>query len=250
MVKNPALANTAEDHAVSKIRRVVTNRRGGVSTGIFGSFNLSDSLGDNTESVAQNRARLAQAAGIDPESMVWMEQIHSPHITVVRERSTQPIEATDALVTDQPDLVLVVLTADCVPVLLGDEEAGVVAAVHAGRMGARLGIVRKTVAIMQELGARPETTHALLGPAASGYHYEVPEDMAADVDRHLPGSRTRTSRGTPGIDLRAGIARQLLELGLAGVNVDPRCTIGDPDFFSYRREGSTGRQASMIWRTR
>lgn len=241
--------NTDSGAQPSTIHRIITTRRGGTSQGIFNSFNLSDSIGDSDDAVSANRARLAAASGLDIDAMVWMEQIHSPHVTVVRERSSQPIEATDALVTDQPDLALIVLTADCVPVLLGDEESGIIAAVHAGRMGARAGIVRKTIEVMQSLGAETKNIHALLGPAASGYHYEVPDFMAADVEKHLPGSRTRTSRGTPGLDLRAGIARQLLELGLAGINSDPRCTIGDPDFFSYRREGSTGRQASMIWRT-
>lgn len=248
-MKNSLPEPSSEETPTSTIRRIITTRRGGASTGIFQSFNLSDSLGDNPQSVKNNRERLAAAAGLEPEALVWMEQIHSPHVTIVRERSAQPIEVTDAIVTDQANLALVVLTADCVPLLLGDEEAGVIAAVHAGRMGARAGIVPKTIETMISLGANPHNTHALLGPAASGYHYEVPDYMAADIEKHLPGSRTRTSKGTPGIDLRAGLARQLLELGLAGVNSDPRCTIGDPDFFSYRREGNTGRQASMIWRT-
>lgn len=139
--------------------------------------------------------------------------------------------------------------ADCVPVLLADHASGVIAAAHAGRMGARNGIVRNTVETMVELGATPANIQALLGPAAAGESYEVPQDMADDAEKHLPGSRTRTKQGTPGIDVRAGLVRQLLGLGVTHIDADPRDTITDPDFFSYRREGQTGRQAGIIWLT-
>ena len=85
------------------------------------------------------------------------------------------------------------------------------------------------------------------GPAAAGASYEVPEDMAADVEKHLPGSRTTTTRGTAGIDVRAGLVRQLLSLGVTHIDADPRDTITDDDFFSHRRDGVTGRQAGVIW---
>ena len=100
---------------------------------------------------------------------------------------------------------------------------------------------------MCDLGARPERLQVLLGPAASGRHYEVPAEMAADVEAHLPGSRTTTEKGTPGIDVRAGLIRQLMGLGVTAIQADPRCTIEDTTFFSYRREGTTGRQAGLIW---
>ncbi|WP_460490610.1 polyphenol oxidase family protein, partial [Corynebacterium nasicanis] len=118
-------------------------------------------------------------------------------------------------------------------------------AVHAGRMGARNGIVRRAVETMRDLGAT--SIQAVMGPAASGRHYEVPAEMAADVEKHLPGSRTRTEQGTAGIDVRAGLVRQLLGLGVTNIEADPRCTIEDADFFSYRREGTTGRQAGLVW---
>jgi copper oxidase (laccase) domain-containing protein len=87
----------------------------------------------------------------------------------------------------------------------------------------------------------------LLGPAVSGANYEVPEAMAAEVEATLPGSRTTTARGTPGLDLRAGIARQLTGLGITAVDVDPRCTVADPNLFSHRRAAPTGRLASLVW---
>src|SRR5690606_3305088 len=101
-----------------------------------------------------------------------MEQIHGRTATIVRGPQQQPVEATDALVTAEPGLALVVLTADCVPVLLGDPESGVIAAVHAGRVGARIGVVVSALKAMQEAGARVDRVEAVLGPAACGARSE------------------------------------------------------------------------------
>ena len=227
-------------------RKVFTNRHGGFSQPPYGSFNLGDHVGDDPETVARNRQRLADAMGIERSRFVYMEQVHSNTVTVVTGPQQQPVPATDALVTTTVGLALVVLVADCVPVLLSDDQAGVAAAVHAGRMGARNAILARTVATMVAQGAHPEHIHALLGPAASGRNYEVPPEMAADVEKHLPGSATRTTQGTTGVDVRAGLVRQLYELGVRHVNTLPHCTIDDGNYFSYRREGTTGRQAGVV----
>lgn len=229
------------------VHKVFTSRKGGVSEGAYASFNLADHVGDDPAHVQANRERLAQVLGLEPSRFVWMEQIHSPTVTVVEGPSEDPIAATDAVVTTQRGLALCVLVADCVPVLLSDHEAGVIAAVHAGRMGARNGILRNTIEKMVELGARPHAIHVLMGPAASGERYEVPRDLASDVETHLPGSRSTTAKGTPGLDIRSGLLRQCLSMGVTAVDADPRCTIEDEDFFSYRRGGTTGRQAGVIW---
>lgn len=229
------------------VRMVFTTRNGGVSQQPYGSFNLAEHVGDNAQNVADNRERLARV--LELEHIQWMEQLHTNTVSVVTEASTEPLAATDAMVTTVPHLALGVLVADCVPVLLADPQAGVCAAVHAGRMGARNGIVSRTVKTMTELGANPNNIQALLGPAASGENYEVPAAMAADVEARLPGSRTRTKKGTAGLDIRAGLVRQLLSLGVTAIEADPRCTIANKEFFSYRREGTTGRQAGVIWLT-
>ena len=143
--------------------------------------------------------------------------------------------------------VAIIITADCVPVLLADARAGVVGAAHAGRVGAADGVVLRTVEAMLALGAKAEDISVLLGPAVSGPNYEVPEDMAADVEARLPGSRTTTPKGTPGLDLRAGITRQLNDAGIAAVETDPRCTVADRSLFSHRRDAPTGRLASVVW---
>ncbi|QGU01725.1 Laccase domain protein YfiH [Corynebacterium kalinowskii] len=229
------------------VRKVFTNRAGGVSAAPYDSFNLGDHVGDDPAAVAANRARLASILELPAERLVWMEQIHSNTVTVVDGPVTEPVEATDAIVTTVRELALVVLTADCVPLLLSDDQAGVIAAVHAGRMSARNGIVAKTVSAMVELGAEPARIHALMGAAASGKNYEVPEHMANDVESKLPGSKVRTAKGTWGLDIRAGLIRQLLSLGVQAIDSDPRCTIDEESFFSYRREGVTGRQAGIVW---
>ncbi|WP_139334929.1 peptidoglycan editing factor PgeF [Mycobacterium sp. GA-1841] len=228
-----------------RIRRVTTTRAGGVSAPPFDSFNLGDHVGDAPAAVAQNRRRLAAAVGAD--ALVWMNQVHSDHVVTVDGPRAGAVENTDALVTSQPGLALVVVTADCVPVLMGDARAGVVAAVHAGRVGAQKGIVARTLETMLAAGAHVGDISVLLGPAVSGANYEVPESMAADVEAALPGSRTTTSRGTPGLDLRAGIARQLTALGVTAIDIDPRCTVADRALFSHRRDAPTGRLASVVW---
>ncbi|MEX3504435.1 peptidoglycan editing factor PgeF [Corynebacterium sp. LK2510] len=245
----PAHDTGTQTSTTRPVRMVFTSRAGGTSSSPYDSFNLGDHVGDDPDNVAANRHRLADVLGVPSERFVWMEQLHTNTATVVDGPRPEPVEATDALVTTERNLALCVLVADCTPVLLSDHHAGVIAAVHAGRMGARNGIVRNTVDAMVKLGARPAAIQALLGPAAAGESYEVPRQMAQDVEKHLPGSMTRTAKGTTGLDIRAGVVRQLLECGITHIDADPRDTVTDADFFSYRREGTTGRQAGVIWLT-
>lgn len=238
-----------ENLASRPVRMVFTSRAGGASASPYDSFNLAEHVGDDPEAVRANRERLAGILGLPASEFVWMEQLHTNTVTVVDGPQEEPVPATDALVTTQVGLALCVLVADCTPVLLSDHAAGVIGAVHAGRMGARNGIVKRTVEKMVELGAKPANIQALLGPAAAGESYEVPAAMAADVEAHLPGSTTTTAKGTPGLDIRAGIVRQLMSVGVTHIDADPRDTISDDAFFSHRREGTTGRQAGVIWLT-
>jgi polyphenol oxidase len=230
-----------------RVRRVTTTRAGGVSKPPFDTFNLGDHVGDDPAAVAANRERLAKAIGLRADSVVWMNQVHGDRVVRVDEPIGSAVEETDGLVTTTPRLALAVVTADCVPVLLADARAGVLAAVHAGRVGAQKGVVVRAVEAMYDAGAHAEDISVLLGPAVSGRNYEVPAAMAAEVEAALPGSRTSTSRGTPGLDLRAGIARQLTDLGIPAIDADPRCTVDDRNLFSHRRDAPTGRLASVVW---
>lgn len=241
-----------------RVRRVLTTRRGGVSRRPYDSFNLGDHVGDDPRAVAANRARLAAGIGVPPRSIVWMDQVHGTRVVTVGRGpdgsvdvgggpGRGPVPATDGIVTATVDLALAVLVADCVPILAGESRAGVVAAVHAGRRGAADGIADRMLDEMTTAGAHIESVEVLLGPAACGRCYEVPAELRDEVEAALPGSASTTDRGTPGLDLRAGLARRLRDRGVAGVAVDNRCTITDPDLFSHRRGAPTGRLAGVIW---
>ena len=230
-----------------RVRRVVTTRAGGRSSGAYSSFNLGDHVGDDPSAVAANRRRLAEGIGVPPQRLVWMEQVHSRTVAVVDGPLPGPLAATDAVVTAARELALVVVAADCVPVLLADEESGVIAAAHAGRVGARIGVLGATLGAMRSLGARTERISVLLGPAVCGQCYEVPEPMQRDVEAHVPGSASRTRAGTAGLDIRAGLRRALLAEGVGAVAQDPRCTMESEELFSHRRQAPTGRLAGVIW---
>ncbi|MFW3119214.1 hypothetical protein MMAG44476_15925 [Mycolicibacterium mageritense DSM 44476 = CIP 104973] len=224
---------------------MTTTRTGGVSAPPYNSFNLGDHVGDDPAAVAANRKRLAAALGVD--ALVWMNQVHGDRVVSVDGPLDTAVDNADALVTTTPGLALAVVTADCVPVLMADARAGVVAAAHAGRVGAQKGIAVRTLESMLSHGAHVEDVSVLLGPAVSGRNYEVPAAMADEVEAALPGSRTTTAKGTPGLDLRAGIARQLTALGVKAIDIDPRCTVDDRNLFSHRRDAPTGRLASVVW---
>lgn len=231
-----------------RIRRVITTREGGHSKPPFDSFNLGGRVGDDPEALAANEHKLASGIGLTPGRLVWMEQIHSRNATIVDGPRSEPVEACDALVTSVPNLALVALTADCVPVLLGDPSTGVISAVHAGRVGARVGVVVSALKEMLRAGAHLDQIEVLLGPAACGECYEVPPEMQADVEKHLPGSACKTRKGTTGLDIRAGLWEQLAAAGVAKIGVDPRCTMETRELFSHRRDGPrTGRFAAVIW---
>lgn len=230
-----------------RVRRIVTTRAGGHSRPPYESFNLGDRVGDDPAAVTANRRRLAGELELPPDHVIWMEQVHGRTAAVVDGPRADPLEATDAVIATEPGLAVAVLVADCVPILLADPDAGVVAAVHAGRVGSRVGVLPAALDAMRDAGARIDHVEALLGPAVCGECYEVPAAMRTDVATHLPGSASRTRKGTPGLDLRAGLWQQLADAGVARIGVDPRCTVEDRSLFSHRRDGKTGRLAAITW---
>ena len=197
-------------------------------------------MGDDADAVAANRRALAAELGAT--RVVFMRQVHGDDVAVVDAQSPGDVPDVDALITDVPRLAVAVLVADCVPVLVAGTRAAAV--VHAGRRGVQSGIVTKTVRALRDLDEGP--LRAQLGPSICGGCYEVPAAMQDEVAAMAPAARTSTRAGTPGLDLRAGLRAQLNAAGVAAVQVSETCTAEDPAYFSYRRDGLTGRFAGVV----
>ena len=224
----------------------VTDRHGGGSTAPYDELNLADHVGDAPEAVAANRESVRAALG-GAAALVTMRQVHGTTVAVLDGPPAEEPEA-DALVTAAPGLALMVLVADCTPVLMWDRRAGVIAAVHAGRRGLAGGVLPSALEAMTRLGARPERIYAAVGPSICPEHYEVPAAMQAEVDAAAPGSAATTSAGAPALDIRAGLLAQLHGAGVRQGMVMPHCTAESSDYYSYRRDGTTGRFAGLVWR--
>ncbi|MFI8205873.1 peptidoglycan editing factor PgeF [Streptomyces sp. NPDC085937] len=225
-----------------------TDRWGGVSAAPYEELNLGGAVGDDPAAVRANRDLAAKELGVDPARVVWMNQVHGADAVVVDEPwGDRPVPEVDAIVTARRGLALAVLTADCVPVLLADPVAGVVAAAHAGRPGLVAGVVPAAVRAMTERGADPARIVARTGPAVCGRCYEVPEDMRADVAEVEPAAYAETGWGTPAVDVVAGVHAQLDRLGVSDRERSPVCTRESDDHFSYRRDRTTGRLAGYVW---
>lgn len=224
-----------------------TGRSGGVSTAPYDTANLGSHVGDRPAAVAANRALLAAAAGLPQGALALMQQVHGAEVATVDRPVPDGVPGVDALVTATPGLGLVVLAADCLPVLLADPTAGVVAVAHAGRQGLVAGVLQLTLQSMTDLGARADRTSAVIGPAACGRCYEVPLELADSVAAVVPSSRSTTRTGTPAVDLAAGARALLQRAGVSAVRDVGGCTIEQPDrWFSYRRSGVTGRHAGLV----
>lgn len=241
--------------ALPVIRHAFFGRRGGTSTGVYASLNVSESGGDDLDSVTQNRALAAQAIGFAPDRLATLTQVHSTTvIALTSPPSLAERPEADAMVTNVPGFVLGILTADCAPVLLADAEAGVIGAFHAGWKGAIGGIARRTVGAMVGLGADPARIVAAIGPTISQRNYEVGPEFAANVLKlhRDAGSRLATpAGGREHFDLPGFVSDQLHEAGVGGVEDLGRCTYADEGaYFSHRRathQGTTtGRQIALI----
>ena len=216
-----------------------TDRYDGVSAVPFDSLNLA-LVGDDDPADRRRNLDLLLDEFAPGAVLADMEQVHG-HVVV---DAGGPREQCDALVTDRPDVVLMVRVADCVPVLLADPQAGVLGAAHAGRQGLVEDVVGACVARMRELGAAD--VQAWIGPHICGSCYEVPESLQQDVVSQEPASLSTTSWGTPGLDIGAGVRAQLELAGVAVADVS-RCTRESPDLYSYRRDGAgAGRLAGVI----
>jgi hypothetical protein len=230
-------------------------RRGGISVGECAGLNVGFGSNDDPEAIAGNR-RLAVAA-LHPEAeLATVHQIHSAEAVVAAEPWPQGERPrADAMVTDTPNLLLGILTADCAPVLFADHEALVVGAAHAGWRGALAGVTDATIEAMEQLGARREHIHAAVGPCIGQPSYEVDEAFRARFV-HADSDNARffavVDGGKPHFDLEAYVVHRLIAAGIDEIEALNLDTYADPDrFFSYRRsthrgEADYGRQLSAI----
>jgi YfiH family protein len=224
----------------------VSDRHGGVSAGRWRSLNLADHVGDDPVAVAENRRRFRMALGDTAGDLVTMRQVHGPGVAVVDSMPAVPPEA-DALVSRTRGLALVVLVADCTPLLLADRRAGVIAAVHVGRQGLAAGVVGQAVAAMTGLGADVTRIDVVVGPAVCPRDYEVPQVMRDEVAAVAPDAAATTRTGAAALDIRQGLVGQLERLGVTTATQLAGCTAEDSRFYSYRRDGVTGRFAGAVW---
>ncbi|MBW3084399.1 Polyphenol oxidase [Austwickia sp. TVS 96-490-7B] len=219
-----------------------TDRHGGVSSSPYDGFNLGDHVGDDPQLVQENRSLLAAELGLAATALRFMNQVHGAEVVQVGV-SSQATKPADGMVTVDPDVALVVMVADCVPVVLCDPQAGVIGVAHAGRPGLVAGVVPAVVAAMRDLGARELS--AAVGPSVCGRCYEVPESLREQVSAVVPVSRAVSWSGTPAVDVAAGVVDQLISAGVC-VQWRPGCTRESAELFSYRRHGRTGRQAGVV----
>lgn len=228
-----------------RVAAFTTTRTGGCSIGPWASLNLGEHCGDDPDRVAENRQRLAAATGL-ATPLAWLKQVHGT--TVVRADPARLPEA-DAQWTEQPGLGLALLTADCLPVVLGDAGGQVVAVAHAGWRGLVAGILEASVAA---LPVSPDTLHAWIGPAIGPAVYEVGPEVRAAFCAADPGSEScfKPSRrsGHYLADLPGAARRRLVDAGIAGVHLSQRCTFSEgKGFFSHRRNPRGGRIATVAW---
>ena len=211
--------------------------------GDFASLNLGGHVGDDPLTVESNRTLVANAFGVGRDRLLFMNQQHGSNVVVVDGQwHGEPPEA-DALVTTSTDCALAVLVADCTPVLLVDQVAGVAAAVHAGRPGMMSGIVGRAVDAMTDLGAR--SISAVVGPSVCGRCYEVPEAMRVQAARISPVASAVSWQGTPAIDVAGAVVEQLRARSVA-VQWIAGCSRESEELFSYRRRHRTGRCAGVV----
>jgi YfiH family protein len=241
--------------ALEAVPHGFAGRRGGVSAGLHGGLNVGLGSDDAREAVLRNRD-LARDALMPGATLVTVRQVHSADVVTVAEAIAEDARpAADALVTDRPGLVLGMLTADCVPVLFADIEAGVVGAAHAGWKGAIGGVTDSTIAAMEALGADRARIAAAIGPCIGRASYEVGIDFAQRFERDDPDNGRFFSAGRAGhcqFDIAAYVAARLANAGIGRVEMLDEDTYSQAErFFSYRRschrgEPDYGRQISMI----
>lgn len=229
--------------APARVKALQTTRQGGVSLAPCDSLNLGSHVGDNPLAVARNRILLNTLLPSEP---VWLEQVHGTCVANADMASCLP--QADACIARQRGSVCVVMTADCLPVLLCDKQGTAVGAVHAGWKGLASGVIETTVLAM---GIAPPNLMAWLGPAIGQEDFEVGEEVRAAFVAVQPQAASAFIPGQPGkwfADIYALARLRLNTLGITQIYGGAHSTYSEHDqFFSYRRDGTTGRMGTFIW---
>lgn len=219
------------------VHHAFMTRQGGVSSGLFDSLNAAMEKQDRLEDVLENRRRIATHIGGNIKNLVTARQIHSNKVIVV----DQPWDHADrqegdALITTQPNIIIAVITADCVPILLSDPKAGIVAAVHAGWKGAISDIIKNTVSTMVDLGASLPNIHAGIGPCIWQDSYEVDHQFYENLPDYARFFKAASKADHWMFDLPGFVKQKLQDTGIASYTPSPADTYtNETDFFSNRR---------------
>ncbi|TVP52246.1 MAG: peptidoglycan editing factor PgeF [Halomonadaceae bacterium] len=231
--------------APATVHACSTTRAGGVSIAPYDSWNLGKHVGDEAAAVAENRRRLAATTGLDQHRIGWLKQVHGTRVARLT-ATPQPIPEADASVTRAPGLACAILTADCLPVLFCDRQGQQVAAAHAGWRSLAGGVLEQTLASFP----RADQVMAWLGPAIGPGAFEVGEEVRQQFVAHDPahGAAFVVQGDRYLADLYQLARWRLTCAGIGAVYGGDYCTFNEPQrFYSYRRDGRTGRMASLIW---
>ncbi|MBF4990830.1 peptidoglycan editing factor PgeF [Methylophilus sp. QUAN] len=228
--------------APANVKALQTTRDGGVSTGVYASLNLGDHVKDHPQHVAANRQLLSTYLPSEP---VWLNQVHG--VRVIDAALSSCLESADASFTARKQVVCVTMTADCLPVLLCDQNGTVVAAIHAGWRSLCDGVIEATIAAMP---VPANQLMAWLGPAIGPEAFEVGSEVRAQfMAQDAQAESAFAAKGDKWLGDLYTIARQRLQtLGVTQIYGGGRCTFSEPEnFFSFRRDGDTGRMGCFIW---
>ncbi|MDO4708875.1 MAG: peptidoglycan editing factor PgeF [Pseudomonadota bacterium] len=240
---------TAHWPAPPGVSAITTTRTGaGVSAAPFAAFNMGSRSGDELAAVAENRRQLQRLLAL-PAAPHWLRQVHGVQVARIIDAASNEPEA-DAAVTAARGQVLAILTADCLPVVFAARDGSEIGAAHAGWRGLAAGVLERTIAAMQ---TAPRHLLAWLGPAASARHYEIGAEVRTAFigqDAAAAGCFAATRPGHWKVDLYALARQRLIAAGMSADAIygGEHCTIHEADkFYSYRRDGRTGRMATLVW---
>ncbi len=227
----------------------ITDRYGGVSKAPYESLNLALHVGDNVKDVLENRIRVSEKYDFSIKNLIFMDQVHGADVVVIEHAMDNRIANCDAMITNARKIPLMVMVADCIPILLYDPKKHVIGVAHAGRNGTFLRIVQKTIEKMKSTYACDVKDIMIgLGASIQSCCYEVGKDLADICNKNFTEGFIMIKDGKYFLDLQALNLSQMLESGILKENIEisSTCTACDTNYFSYRREGDTGRFAGFI----